>query len=66
MLGIFAGFGKIRVGVFQHGILIPVPQLFLQANVPGCRMILSFHGTLCSILITIALCHNSISYEAGH
>jgi hypothetical protein len=65
MFWIFAGFWKIRISIFQHGILVSVSQLFLHADVPGCLMILSFHGTLCRILIKIALCHNSLSYEVG-
>jgi len=65
MFRIFAGFRKIRISIFQHGILVSVSQLFLHADVPRCLMILSFHGTLCRILIKIAWCHNCLSYKVG-
>ena len=46
MLWVLPRFGKIRVRIFDQRILVAMPQLLLQAIVPGTFAIVSFDGTL--------------------
>jgi len=64
MLGILAGFRKIGICILQHGILIAMPELFLQADIPWHLVIFRFCGTLRGILIE-SVWHDSTSYMKG-
>ena len=55
MFGILPGFGKIGVRILQHRVLIAMPKLFLQANIPRILVILSFRGALRCVLIGRAM-----------
>ncbi len=61
MLGILAGLRKIRIGIFQHRILIAVSELSLQSNVTRNVMIFSFGRAFCGVLILLALRHDSLA-----
>ncbi len=56
-------FGKIRIRILQHGILIAMPELFLQSDVPWNLVILDFGSALRCILIVRAIWHDQTSYH---
>ena len=58
---ILAGLGKIGIRVLQHRILITMPQLFLQADVPCTVMILRLYRAFRQILVEFFVCHESTS-----
>jgi hypothetical protein len=60
MFGILPGLGKIRVRILQHRILIAMPKLFLQSDIPRRFVVLSFGGALRSVLIDF-MCHDETS-----
>jgi hypothetical protein len=61
---ILARFWKIRICVFQHGVLISMSKLLLQPGISGTLMIFDFFSALCSILIRMVFLHDSTSgYE---
>ena len=61
MLGILPGLRKIGIRILQHGILITMSKLFLQADVPWDLVILRFCGALRSVLVK-SVWHDSTSY----
>ncbi len=63
MFWILPGLGKIRIRVLQHGILIAMPELFLQSNIPRNLVILGFRGALRCVLIVRAIWHDETSYD---
>lgn len=63
MLRVVAGLREIRVCVFQHRILIAMPKLFLQSDVPRNFMILGLHRALRQILVNFPLLHQCTSYH---
>jgi hypothetical protein len=56
-------FGKIRIRILQHGVLIAMPELFLQSDVSWNLVILDFGGALRCILIVRAIWHHQTSYD---
>ena len=54
---------KIRIRILQHGVLIAMPELFLQSDVPWNLVILDFGGALRCILIVCAIWHYQTSYD---
>jgi hypothetical protein len=63
VFGILAGLGEIGIRILQHGILIPVSELLLQANISRNLMILCFHCALPGVLVNLDLSHESTSYN---
>jgi hypothetical protein len=61
VLGILTGLWKVRIGILQHGILIAMAELFLQADIPGSFVVFGFYSALCGVLIVQML----TSYETG-
>jgi hypothetical protein len=60
---ILPGLGKIRVCIFQHRILVAMPKLFLQSDVPRFLVILSFGSALGGVLIVRVIWHDETSYD---
>jgi len=63
MFRILPGLGKIRIRVLQHGILIAMPELLLQSNIPCNLVIFGFRGALRRVLIVSAIWHEETSYD---
>jgi hypothetical protein len=51
VFGILPRLGEIGIGGFQHGVLVPVPQLAIHRGVPGLRTLVLLNGALFPILI---------------
>lgn len=63
MFGIHAGLGEIGVGVFNHGILVPMAELALHARIPFLLRIFGFDCALHQILIGFFMGQDGTSYE---
>ena len=51
MLRILAGLGKVGIGIFQNGVLIPMSELLLQPDIPRDLVILRLSRTFRNVLI---------------
>lgn len=65
MLGIFPGFRKISIGIFQHRILIAMPELLLKPDISREIMVLRFGCALRGVLIGIHFQHESTFHMNG-
>jgi hypothetical protein len=51
MFGVFAWLRKVAVGGFEHGILVPMPQLSLHRRITGLSALVLFYGSFFAVLI---------------
>ena len=63
MLRVLTRFREIGISTFDQRILIPMPELLLQANVSWDFVIFGFSRALRSILVIRGLYHNSTSCD---
>ena len=58
MFGVLPGLGEIRIRLFQHRVLIAMPELFLQTDVSGNLVILGLSGAFGCILVDYLMGHD--------
>jgi len=61
MFGVLARFREISVRALEHRILIPMAELLLHTDVPRDLMVFGFCRAFPSILVGLALRHDSTS-----
>lgn len=62
VLGTSSRLRKVRIRIFQHGVLIPVSELLLKPNIAFTLAVIGFLGALGCILIRCVMYHESPSH----
>jgi len=55
VLGIFAGFGEVGIGLLDQGILVTMPELSVDTGVSPLLRVVLLDCTLLTILISVVL-----------